>query len=176
MATRGVNKVTLLGNIGAEPDVRYLPDGGMVVTIRLATSQVWNDQAGQRQERTDWHRVVFFRNLAEIAADYLKKGSKIYVEGSLHYQQWDKDGERRFTTEIVVNDLQMLDRTNGSVDDKGQNGKQVGKPKQNRSTANSSSGTQQNRGQSTKPQSADSKQNAHAFADEAFDEDVPYNW
>ncbi|WP_347988685.1 single-stranded DNA-binding protein [Methylomonas sp. AM2-LC] len=108
MATRGVNKVTLLGNIGAEPEVRYLPDGGMVVTIRLATSQVWNDQAGQRQERTDWHRVVFFRNLAEIAADYLKKGSKIYLEGSLHYQQWDKDGERRFTTEIVVNDLQIV--------------------------------------------------------------------
>lgn len=177
MASRGVNKVTLLGNIGTDPDVRYLPSGGMVVTIRLATSQIWNDQAGQRQERTDWHRVVFFRNLAEIAADHLKKGNKIYVEGSLCYQQWDKEGERRYTTEIVVNDLQLLDRINGSGDDKGQNGKSAGKPKQNRSpSSKSSSGSLQHRGQSTQSQSTDSTQSAHAFTDEAFDEDIPADW
>lgn len=177
MASRGVNKVTLLGNIGTDPDVRYLPSGGMVVTIRLATSQIWNDQAGQRQERTDWHRVVFFRNLAEIAADHLKKGNKIYVEGSLRYQQWDKEGERRYTTEIVVNDLQLLDRINGSGDDKGQNGKSAGKPKQNRSpSSKSSSGSQQHRGQSTQSQSTDSTQSAHAFTDEAFDEDIHADW
>ena len=174
MASRGINKVTLLGNIGSDPDVRYLPAGGMVVTIRLATTQIWNDQAGQRQERTDWHRVVFFRNLAEIAAEYLKKGSKTYVEGSLHYQQWDKDGERRFTTEIVANDLLLLDRTNG-FDDEAQNGKQPGnKAGQHRNGANSSNRSRQNRGQSGKSQPADSKQNAGSFADEAFDDDIPF--
>ncbi len=175
MAIRGVNKVTLLGNIGSDPDVRYLPGGGMVVTMRLATSQVWNDQAGQRQERTDWHRVVFFRQLAEIAAEYIKKGSKIFVEGSLRYQQWDKDGERRYTTEIVANDLQLLDRANGSVDDLGQNGKQTGnKAGQNRTASNSSSGSRQNRNQSAKSNSVESKQSAHAFANEAFDDDIPF--
>ena len=175
MASRGVNKVTLLGNIGSDPDVRYLPGGGMVVTMRLATSQVWNDQAGQRQERTDWHRVVFFRQLAEIAAEYIKKGSKIFVEGSLRYQKWDKDGERRYTTEIVANDLQLLDRANGSVDDLGQNGKQTGnKAGQNRTASNSSSGSRQNRNQSAKSNPVESKQSAHAFADEAFDDDIPF--
>jgi single-strand DNA-binding protein len=175
MASRGVNKVTLLGNIGSDPDVRYLPGGGMVVTIRLATTQIWNDQAGQRQERTDWHRVVFFRNLAEIAADYLKKGSRIFVEGCLRYQQWDKDGERRFTTEIVANDLLLLDRANSSDDDSGQNGKQTGNHAgQNRNSANSANRSRKNRGHSGKSQPADTKHNTDSFADDAFDDDIPF--
>lgn len=110
MANRGINKVILVGNLGAEPDVRYLPGGGMVTTLRLATGEVWKDQAGQPQERTEWHRVVFYRRLAEVAAEYLKKGCKIYIEGSLRTQQWDKDGEKRYTTEVLVKELQMLDR------------------------------------------------------------------
>jgi len=165
----------LLGNIGSDPDVRYLPAGGMVVTIRLATTQVWNDQAGQRQERTDWHRVVFFRNLAEIASEYLKKGGKIYVEGSLRYQQWEKDGERRFTTEIVANDLLMLDRANDPDDDLSQNGKQTGNQAgQNRHAGNSSNRSRKNRDQSGKSQPNDSKQNSDSFADDGFDDDIPF--
>jgi single-strand DNA-binding protein len=98
MASRGINKVILVGNLGADPDIRYLPTGGMATAIRLATGEVWKDQDGKQQERTEWHRVVFYRRLAEVAADFLKKGSKIYVEGSLRTQQWDKDGEKRYTT------------------------------------------------------------------------------
>ncbi len=112
MANRGVNKVILVGNLGAEPDVRYLPGGGMVTTIRLATGEVWKDKGGQQQERTEWHRVVFYRRLAEVAAEYLKKGCKIYIEGSLRTQQWEKEGEKRYTTEVLVKELQMLDRLN----------------------------------------------------------------
>ena len=97
MASRGVNKVILVGNLGADPDIRYLPTGGMVTALRLATGEVWKDQDGKQQERTEWHRVVFYRRLAEVAAEFLKKGSKIYVEGSLRTQQWDKDGEKRYT-------------------------------------------------------------------------------
>jgi len=110
MASRGVNKVILVGNLGADPDIRYLPTGGMVTALRLATGEVWKDQDGKPQERTEWHRVVFYRRLAEVAGEFLKKGSKIYVEGSLCTQQWDKNGEKHYTTEVIANDLQMLDR------------------------------------------------------------------
>lgn len=113
MASRGVNKVILLGRLGADPDIRYLPNnGGKVVAIRLATSEVWKDQAKAKakQEHTEWHRLVFFKKLADTAEQYLRKGSKIYVEGSLRTQQWDKNGEKRYRTEVVVRELQMLDR------------------------------------------------------------------
>jgi single-strand DNA-binding protein len=115
MATRGVNKVILVGNLGNDPETRFFPDGGAVTNASIATSESWKDkQTGQMQERTEWHRVVFrdrgnFR-LGQIAGEYLKKGSKVYVEGSLHTRKWqDKDGQDRYITEIVVNEMQMLD-------------------------------------------------------------------
>ncbi len=118
MATRGVNKVILIGNLGADPEVRYMPNGGAVTTLRLATSESWKDQAtGQTQERTEWHSVVMYRRLAEIAGEYLKKGSKVYIEGSLRTRKWqDKNtGQDRYTTEIIGNEMQMLDRAAGGM-------------------------------------------------------------
>lgn len=116
MANRGVNKVILLGRLGADPDIRYMPNnGGKVVAVRLATSEVWKDPKNGKQERTEWHRVVFFKKLADTAEQYLKKGSKIYVEGNLRTQQWDKNGEKRYRTEVVVHELQLLDRPTASA-------------------------------------------------------------
>lgn len=112
---RGINKVILIGNLGKEPETRYLPSGGAVTNITLATSESWKDkQSGQQQERTEWHRVVFFNRLAEIAAEYLKKGSKVYIEGSLRTRKWQgQDGQDRYTTEIVASEMQMLDGRGG---------------------------------------------------------------
>ena len=108
---RGVNKVILIGNLGSDPEVRYTPDGVPVANFNLATSESWNDRnTGERQERTEWHRLVLWRKLAEIASQYLKKGAKIYVEGKLQTRSWDdQSGQKRYTTEVVVNDMQMLD-------------------------------------------------------------------
>jgi single-strand DNA-binding protein len=115
MASRGVNKVILVGNLGADPETRFLPSGGSVTNIRMATSESWKDkQTGQQQERTEWHRVVFFNRLAEIAGEYLRKGSKVYVEGSLRTRKWqDQSGQDRYTTEIVASEMQMLDSRGG---------------------------------------------------------------
>jgi len=111
MAQRGVNKVILVGNLGQDPETRYLPSGGAVTNITVATSETWKDKnSGQMQERTEWHRVVFFNKLAEIAGEYLKKGSKVYLEGALRTRKWqDQSGADRYTTEIVASDMQMLD-------------------------------------------------------------------
>jgi len=111
MAARGVNKVILVGNLGQDPETRFMPSGGAVTNISIATSEQWKDKnTGQPQERTEWHRVVFFNRLAEIAGEYLKKGSKVYVEGSLRTRKWQgQDGQDRYTTEIVANEMQMLD-------------------------------------------------------------------
>ncbi len=108
---RGINKVILIGNLGADPEVRYSAAGSAVTNARLATTDQWKDrQSGEQQERTEWHRVVFFGRLAEIAGEYLKKGSKVFVEGRLQTRKWQgQDGQDRYTTEIVVNDMQMLD-------------------------------------------------------------------
>ncbi len=108
---RGVNKVILIGNVGGDPEVRYLPSGNRVTNITLATSETWKDkQTGQNQERTEWHRVVFFNRLGEIAGEYLHKGSKVYIEGALRTRKWQaQDGQDRYTTEIVANEMQMLD-------------------------------------------------------------------
>jgi single-strand DNA-binding protein len=104
-----VNKVILVGNLGRDPEVRYMPDGGAVTNISVATTDVWKDKGGEKQERTEWHRVVFFSKLAEIAGEYLKKGSQIYVEGRLQTRKWqDKEGQDRYTTEIVADRMQML--------------------------------------------------------------------
>ena len=107
---RGVNKVILVGNLGSDPDTRYLPDGNAVTNISVATSQSWKDkETGQTNERTEWHKVVFFRRLAEIAGEYLKKGSKVYIEGSLRTRQWEKEGQKHYSTEIIASEMQMLD-------------------------------------------------------------------
>ena len=110
MASRGINKVIIVGNLGKDPETRFMPAGGAVTNITLATSETWKDKnTGQPQERTEWHRVVFFNRLAEIAGEYLRKGSKIYIEGSLRTRKWDKDGVDMYTTEIVATEMQMLD-------------------------------------------------------------------
>jgi single stranded DNA-binding protein (ssb) len=108
---RGINKVILIGNVGQDPEVKYMPSGGAVTNISVATSETWKDKnTGQPQERTEWHRVVFFNRLGEIAGEYLRKGSKVYIEGSLRTRKWQaQDGTDRYTTEIVANEMQMLD-------------------------------------------------------------------
>ena len=104
-----VNKVILVGNLGRDPEVRYLPDGGAITNVSIATTDVWKDKDGTKQDKTEWHRVVFFSRLAEIAGEYLKKGSQIYIEGRLQTRKWqDKDGQEKYTTEIVAEKLQML--------------------------------------------------------------------
>ncbi len=107
---RGVNKVILVGNLGADPETRYTQGGGAITSIRIATSESWNDkQTGEKQERTEWHRIKFFGKLAEIAGEYLRKGSQVYVEGSLRTDKYtDKDGIERFSTDIIANEMQML--------------------------------------------------------------------
>ena len=110
MASRGVNKVILVGNLGADPEVRYTQSGSPVANLRIATSDRWKDkQSGEPQERTEWHRVVLFGRLGEIAEQYLKKGSQVYIEGRIQTRKWQgQDGQDRYTTEIVGNDMQML--------------------------------------------------------------------
>ncbi len=121
MASRGVNKVILVGNLGKDPEVRYMPNGNAVANFTVATSESWKDQQGQMQERTEWHNIVMYRRLAEIAGEYLKKGSKVYLEGKLQTSKWQdqQTGQDRYKTEINVNEMQMLDS-------RGQGGQQQG--------------------------------------------------
>lgn len=118
---RGVNKVTIVGNLGQDPETKYMPSGGAVTNISVATSESWKDKnTGQQQERTEWHRIVFFNRLAEIAGEYLKKGSQVYIEGSLRTRKWqDQSGQDRYTTEIVANEMQMLGGRQGMGGDPG---------------------------------------------------------
>lgn len=112
-----LNKVTLIGRLGADPEVRYMPNGGAVTNIRLATTRRWKDrQTGDRRDETEWHRIVFFTRLAEIAGEYLKKGSLVYIEGRIRTQKWqDQSGQDRYTTEIVAEQMQMLDSRSGGT-------------------------------------------------------------
>jgi single-strand DNA-binding protein len=114
---RGVNKVIIIGNLGADPETRAMPSGTTVANLRVATSENWRDkQTGEQQERTEWHRVALFGRLAEVAGEYLRKGSKVYIEGSLRTRKWqDKQGNDRYSTEIVANDMQMLDGRGGQA-------------------------------------------------------------
>jgi single-strand DNA-binding protein len=118
MASRGINKVILVGNLGNDPEHRVLPSGGGVTNISLATSESWKDKtSGEQKERTEWHRVVFFNRLSEIAAEYNSKGSKVYVEGTLRTRKWqDQSGQDRYTTEIVGAEMQMLDSRGATQD------------------------------------------------------------
>jgi single-strand DNA-binding protein len=126
MAGGGVNKVILVGNLGADPEVRYTPNGSAVANIRIATSETWKDKnTGEPQERTEWHRVALFGRLGEVAGQYLRKGSKVYIEGKLRTRKWQgQDGQDRYTTEIIADQMQMLD-SRGAGGGQGQGGGQV---------------------------------------------------
>lgn len=148
----GVNKVIIVGNLGNDPEVRYSQAGSVITNISVATSEKWKDkQTGQPQERTEWHRIVFFNKLAEIAGEYLRKGSKVYVEGQLRTRKWqDREGVDRYTTEIVAREMQMLDSRAESA---GQSG--------GRTTANPDGG----QGAGEPPQTSDY---------DSFDDDIPF--
>ncbi|MBT0729555.1 single-stranded DNA-binding protein [Rosenbergiella nectarea] len=155
MASSGVNKVILVGNLGQDPEVRYLPNGGAVTNITLATSESWRDkQSGEQKELTEWHRVVLFGKLAEVAGEYLRKGSQVYIEGQLKTRKWqDQSGQDRYTTEVVVNvggTMQML------------GGKQEGQ----KSNSNQQQGQPQQPQNSIPPQSNDLPMD--------FDDDIPF--
>ncbi|ASQ47196.1 single-stranded DNA-binding protein [Legionella clemsonensis] len=154
---RGINKVILIGNVGVDPDVRYMPNGNAVTTISLATSETWKDkQTGDKQERTEWHRVVCFNRLGEIAGEYVRKGSKLYIEGSLRTRKWqDQQGQDRYTTEIVANDIQMLDAKSGSS---------------GFDEMPTAAGAPMNQGMSRKPQATQAPQGAF----EELDDDIPF--
>ena len=125
MASRGINKVIIVGNIGQDPEVRFMPNGGAVANFTVATSETWKDkQSGEQKEKTEWHRIVMYQRLAEIAGEYLKKGSKVYLEGRLQTRKWqNQQGADQYTTEIIVNDMQMLDsRGQGGFQQQGQGG------------------------------------------------------
>ena len=117
MARRGINMVIIMGNVGVEPEVRYTPSGSAVTNLSIATSESWKDkQSGEAQERTEWHRIVFYNKLAEIVGQYVKKGSKLYIKGNIRTRKWqDQSGQDRYTTEIIAEDMQMLDKK-GEVD------------------------------------------------------------
>jgi len=172
---RGVNKVILIGNLGADPETRFMPSGGAVTNVRLATSETWKDkQSGQMQERTEWHRVVFFNKLGEIAGEYLKKGSKVYIDGSIRTPKWKgQDGKARYTTEIVANEMQMLDgRGDGGGGQGGgyaSQGNQGGYQNQNENYGGGNAAPQQN-------QNPSPNQNQGGFSGPAddFDDDIPF--
>ena len=137
---RGINKVILVGNLGNDPETRSMPNGSAVTNISIATTESWKDKnSGQQQERTEWHRIVFFNRLAEIAGQYLKKGSSVYIEGSLRTNQWEKDGQKHYTTEIIANEMQMLGgRGDGGGNTGGGNG--GGRPEYGSNNSNSNDG------------------------------------
>ena len=156
---RGVNKVILIGNCGGDPETRYLPNGNAVTNITLATSDSWKDkQTGQQQERTEWHRVVLFGRVAEVAGEYLHKGSQVYIEGRLQTREWEKDGVKRYTTEVIVDmggTMQLLGGKDGD-----------GTPRQQRARREAGNGSAQ------RP-AANSQQSQQA-APPDFDDDIPF--
>lgn len=163
MASRGVNKVTIIGNLGNDPEVRYMPNGNAVANFTVATSESWKDKnTGEQKELTEWHRCVAYRRLAEIVGEYLRKGSKVYLEGKLQTRKWqDNNGQDRYTTEIVVNDMQMLD----------------GKPQGNQGGQQGQQQPQQAAPQQqTQHQPAQSQQgqNFTPELDDGWDSDIPF--
>ena len=165
---RGINKVILVGNLGNDPETRFMPNGNPVTNISIATSESWKDkQSGQQQERTEWHRIVFFNRLAEIAGEYLKKGSKVYIEGALRTRQWDKEGQKHYSTEIIANEMQMLDGRN--------DGGMGGGFNQNNQPPNDGGGSSEfgsGGGQGNGSQGG--SQDFSAPPPEAFDDDIPF--
>jgi len=169
MAQRGVNKVILVGNCGQDPEMKHMPSGSAVTNISLATSETWKDkQSGQQQERTEWHRVVFFNRLAEIVGEYVKKGSKVYVEGRLQTRKWqDQSGQDRYTTEIVASEMQMLDSRGGG--DGGQGGGYGGRMSSGPAVAG---GGMAAAGGAAAAQQPTQQQPAPNYDD--FDDDIPF--
>jgi single-strand DNA-binding protein len=164
---RGINKVILVGNLGADPETRYTANGGAITTIRIATSESWKDkQTGENQERTEWHRVKFFGRLAEIAGEYLKKGRQVYVEGSLRTDEYEKDGVKRYSTDIIANEMQMLGGPGGGGEGGGGGGGGGGysRDRGERSAE---------RAPSRAPQSAAPRSSAPP-ADDFGDDDIPF--
>lgn len=178
----GINKVILVGNLGKDPDVRYTPDGKAVTNITIATSESWTDKnSGQKQEKTEWHRVVFFGPIAGIAGEYLKKGSKVYVEGKLQTRKWqDQSGQDRYTTEVVVSgfggNMQMLDSRSGGDtafnQDSGNQFNQNAVPQQQQQAPQQNFQQNQSQAQPTAPQKQAAAE-SQPFADE-FDDDIPF--
>ena len=162
---RGINKVILVGNCGQDPETKYMPSGGAVTNISLATSESWKDkQTGEPKERTEWHRVVFFNRLGEIAGEYLRKGSQVYVEGQLRTRKWqDQSGQDRYTTEIVASEMQMLGGRQG-----GGMGQDYGAPMGQAAPAPSGY-QQQPAAPAQKPAQA-----APPPAMDSFDDDIPF--
>ena len=157
-----VNKVILIGNLGRDPETRYAQGGSAVTNFSVATSDSWRDKAsGEQQERTEWHNVVCFARLAEIAGEYLKKGSKVYIEGSLRTSSWEKDGEKKYRTEVMCRDLQMLDSRGG------QGGMGGGQP-------NYDSGFGQGGGQASGQGGGMQPNNAPTLAEDDFEDDIPF--
>ncbi|WP_336797111.1 single-stranded DNA-binding protein SSB1 [Erwinia aphidicola] len=182
MASRGVNKVILVGNLGQDPEVRYMPNGGAVANITLATSESWRDkQTGETKEKTEWHRVVLFGKLAEVAGEYLRKGSQVYIEGALQTRKWtDQAGVEKYTTEVVVNvggTMQMLGgraQGGGASAGGGQgagNNNGWGQPQQPQGGNQFSGGAQQSRPQQA-PQQNSAPANNEPPMD--FDDDIPF--
>lgn len=163
MASKGVNKVILVGNLGQDPEVRHTPQGGQITTISIATGESWKDKnSGQMQEKTEWHRVVFFGKLAEIAGQYLTKGSQVYVEGKLQTRKWqDKQGQDKYTTEVVVDSFNGVLQMLGSK----QESQQQNHPQQNQPT-------QQQQAQQQSPKQP--TQPSAAGFDDNFDDDIPF--
>ena len=121
MARSGINKVIIVGNLGQDPEIKYTAGGAAVTTLSIATSDSWKDKdSGMEQERTEWHRVVLWRRLAEVAGEYLKKGSKVYIEGQLQTRKWEQEGQTRYTTEIIARDMQFLDSRGSSNNESNQ--------------------------------------------------------
>lgn len=144
MASRGVNKVILVGNVGQDPETRYMPNGSAVTNLTIATSETWKDKnTGQQQERTEWHRITFYQRLAEIVSEYVRKGSKLYIEGRLQTRSWEQDGIKRYATDIIANEMQMLDSRGGNASNggggQGGGGYQPAPPQQSNTPANSGS-------------------------------------
>ncbi|MDP1931949.1 MAG: single-stranded DNA-binding protein [Gammaproteobacteria bacterium] len=171
MASRGVNKVILVGNVGGDPEIRYTPAGAAIANVTIATSETWKDKnTGQPQEKTEWHRVVFFNRLAEIVGEYVKKGSKIYIEGSLRTRSWEQDGVKRYATEIVAGEMQMLDSRGGSSetsDDEPHQGQYYRQSGSQESAARTAPGSRQN--------SNGTQQSAAPPASfDNFDDDIPF--
>ena len=160
---RGINKVILVGNLGQDPETRYMPSGGAVTNISVATSESWKDkQTGEQKDRTEWHRVAMFNRLAEVAAEYLRKGSQVYIEGKIRTRKWqDKDGNDRYTTEIIADEMQMLGGRGGAGGGSFEGG---GSSRGSSGGSQSSQGGQSNQGGNDRsPPPADD-----------FDDDIPF--
>ncbi|MGQ4276709.1 single-stranded DNA-binding protein [Pseudidiomarina sp. E22-M8] len=184
MASRGINKVILIGNLGADPEIRYTQNNTAIANLSIATSETWKDkQTGEPREQTEWHRCVAYRRLAEIAGEYLKKGSKVYVEGRLQTRKWQgQDGVERYTTEIVMNEMQMLDGRPGSGQGGGyQSQGQSENQGQNQNQGGQSGKFQQGGQQQRQPAPQQSQQRPTQqpepepfVPDQEFDDDIPF--